>query len=234
MTRLSWKTTGRNAETEPPREPIVKAEAAGYDEPDGADPEARDSAPDVQDANQGCDPDPGPDPGSRFGGRGRWRTVALAAAVTLLLAGGGAFLYGAHQLRSAPSAQNRALTDTATTERINGEVGDGLARIFSYTPTGAEATARSARTVLGGKAARQYDDLFGRLRANLETQKITLNTRVVRTGVIELHGDTARLLVLLDQTSRRDEGATTSAAAQLTVTARYLDDRWQIVDIKAR
>ncbi|MFJ9342189.1 hypothetical protein ACIRP0_23240 [Streptomyces sp. NPDC101733] len=256
MTRLSWKTTHGPTETEPPREPIVKA--AGHDGTDGADrdapaptgteaeptrpteptgladPGVQHSDPDVQDANPGCDPspDPSPDLGSRIGGR--WRTAALAAAVTLLLAGGGAFLYGAHQLRSAASAQNRALTDTATTERINGQVGDGLARIFSYTPTGADATARSARTVLGGKAARQYDDLFGRLRANLETQKITLNTQVVRTGVIELHGDTARLLVLLDQTSRRDGGATTSAAAQLTVTARHLDDRWQIVDIKAR
>ncbi|MFD5141887.1 hypothetical protein [Streptomyces sp. NPDC058401] len=169
---------------------------------------------------------------SRFAGR--WRTPAVAAAVALLLLGGSAFFYGAHRLRATPSAQNRALTDTAATERVSGEVSDGLARIFSYTPTGADATERSARTVLGGKAARQYGDLFAQLRANLETQKITLNTRAVRSGVIELDGDTARLLVLLDQTSRRDEGATTSAAAQLTVTARFQENRWQIVDIKTR
>ncbi|MGW5398745.1 hypothetical protein [Streptomyces sp. NPDC003952] len=165
---------------------------------------------------------------------GRWRTPAVVAAVVLLLLGGSAFFYGAHRLRATPSAQNRALTDTVTTERVGGEISDGLARIFSYTPTGADATERSARTVLGGKAARQYTDLFAQLRANLETQKITLNTRAVRTGVIELDGDTARLLVLLDQTSRRDEGATTSAAAQLTVTARFQENRWQIVDIKTR
>lgn len=52
--------------------------------------------------------------------------------------------------------------------------------------------------------------------------------------MIELDGDTARLLVLLDQTSRRDGGATTSAAAQLTVTAQFQENRWQIVDIKTR
>ncbi|MFF3209491.1 hypothetical protein ACFYYB_02400 [Streptomyces sp. NPDC002886] len=171
---------------------------------------------------------------SRLRPAGRWRTPAVAAAVVLLLLGGGAFFHGAHRLRATSSAQNRALTDTATTERVSGEVGDGLARIFSYTPTGADATARSARTVLGGKAARQYGDLFAQLRANLETQKITLNTRAVRTGVIELDGDTARLLVLLDQTSQRDGGATTSAAAQLTVTAQFQENRWQIVDIKTR
>ncbi|MFE9560238.1 hypothetical protein ACFYM0_03940 [Streptomyces sp. NPDC006487] len=165
---------------------------------------------------------------------GRWRKAAFAAAVAVLLLGGSAFFQGAHHLRSTASAQNRALTDTAATDRVSGEVGDGLARIFSYTPTGADATERSARSVLAGRAARQYGDLFAQLRANLETQKITLSTQAVRTGVIELDGNTARLLVLLDQTSRRDEGATTSAAAQLTVTARFHGDRWQIVDIKAR
>ncbi|MFD3324931.1 hypothetical protein [Streptomyces sp. NPDC058701] len=170
--------------------------------------------------------------GSRFGGR--WHTAALAAAVVVLLLGGSAFFHGAHRLHSTPSAQNRALTDTVATERVSAEVGDGLARIFSYTPTGADATARSARTVLGGRAARQYDDLFAQLRTNLETQKLTLTTQAVRTGVIELDGDTARLLVLLDQTSQRDGGAATSAAAQLTVTARFQENRWQIVDIKAR
>ncbi len=52
--------------------------------------------------------------------------------------------------------------------------------------------------------------------------------------MIDLHGNTARLLVFLDQTSRRDTAPATSAAAQLTVTAEFRDDRWLIVDIKAR
>ncbi|MDD9380466.1 hypothetical protein M8Z33_28185 [Streptomyces sp. ZAF1911] len=236
-------------EGEAPEEPVAEDEAegstgaaagpAGTESADRAtaSDEAADRAP-VGDQGGGDSDGPADlevrdsGSGSRFGGLRH--TVAFAAAVTVLLLGGSAFFHGAHQLRSAPSARNHALTDTAATERVNGEVGDGLARIFSYTPTGADATARSARTVLGGKAARQYDDLFAELRAKLETQKITLNTQAVRTGTIELDGDTARLLVLLDQTSRRDGGAATSAAAQLTVTAHFHDDRWQIIDIKAR
>ncbi|WP_327257058.1 hypothetical protein [Streptomyces sp. NBC_01244] len=214
MTRLLRKTTDRRAQA--PGE-----DGGGSD--DRIDADLRGSGP-------GSDSD---SPlRSRFGGR--WQTAAFAAAVAVLLLGGSAFFYGAHHLRSTSSAQNRALTDTAATERVSGEVGDGLARIFSYTPAGADATERSARSVLAGRAARQYGDLFAQLRANLETQKITLSTQAVRTGVIELDGNTARLLVLLDQTSRRDEGATTSAAAQLTVTAQFHGDRWQIVDIKAR
>ncbi|MCX5409681.1 hypothetical protein OHA37_38215 [Streptomyces sp. NBC_00335] len=217
------------ADTEAEAEATGPIGAAGTSTPAeggaGSDSDDHDGA-DLRDSGS-----PSPSP-SRFGGR--WRTAAFAAAVAVLLLGGSAFFYGAHHLRSTPSAQNRALTDTAATERVSGEVSDGLARIFSYTPTGADATERSARLVLAGRAARQYGDLFAQLRANLETQKITLSTQAVRTGVIELDGNTARLLVLLDQTSRRDEGATTSSAAQLTVTAQFHGDRWQIVDIKAR
>ena len=88
--------------------------------------------------------------------------------------------------------------------------------------------------MLAGRAARQYTDLFAQVRESLVEQRITLSTQAVRTGVIELDGDTARLLVFLDQVSRRDKGAATAAAAQLTVTARFQDDRWLITDIKAR
>ncbi|WP_406056041.1 hypothetical protein OG462_08550 [Streptomyces sp. NBC_01077] len=168
-----------------------------------------------------------------------WRKAAVAAAVTLLLLGGSAFFHGAHQLRSTPSARNHALTDAGATTRVGGDVGEGLARIFSYTPASTDGAERSAGTVLAGRAARQYSDLFAQVRAKLVEQRITLTTQAVRTGVIELDGDSARLLVFLDQTSRRDsprqdKATATSAAAQLTVTARFQGDRWLIVDIKAR
>ncbi|MFB7938933.1 hypothetical protein [Streptomyces sp. NPDC056049] len=164
----------------------------------------------------------------------RLRKAVVPVAVTALLLAGGAFFHGAHQLRSTPSARNQALTDTAATHRVGGDVSEGLARIFSYTPTSSDAAERSAGTFLAGRAARQYSDLFAQVRKSLVQQRITLSTQAVRTGVIELHGDTARLLVFLDQVSRRDKGPATSAAAQLTVTARFQDDRWQITDIKAR
>ncbi|MFE0773429.1 hypothetical protein [Streptomyces sp. NPDC058861] len=164
----------------------------------------------------------------------RLRRIALLATVLALLLGGSAFFYGAHQLRSTPSARNHALTDTAATTRVGGDVGEGLARVFSYAPARPDAAERSAGTVLGGRAARQYADLFAQVRAGLVEQRITLTTQAVRTGVIELKGNTARLLVFLDQTSRRGEAPATSAAAQLTVTAEFRDDRWLIVDIKAR
>ncbi|MFG3317021.1 nuclear transport factor 2 family protein [Streptomyces sp. NPDC048171] len=185
---------------------------------------------------------PGDAPDGRPPGGRLRRALPAAAAAVLVLAGCG-FFYAAHQERSAAPARNQALTDTEATSRVAGEVGNALARIFSYTPDGTEAAERSARTVLDGRAARQYETLFARVRDDLTEQRVTLSTRAVRTGVIELDGDEARLLVFLDQTSHRgsDKGkgkgenaTTTTAAAQLTVTARLQDDRWRIVDLKAR
>ncbi|MFF8096366.1 hypothetical protein [Streptomyces sp. NPDC016675] len=177
--------------------------------------------------------DPGASPTGRRSPRwGRLRRAAPAVGACALLLAGCGFFYGAHQLRSTPSAENAALTDTAASTRVAGDVGNALARVFSYTPDGVEATERSARTVLGGRAARQYADLMQRIRADLAEQRVTLSTQPVRTGVIELDGDRARLLVFLDQISHRGKDGTTSAAAQLTVTARWEEDQWRIVDIR--
>ncbi|MFI1757195.1 hypothetical protein [Streptomyces sp. NPDC020571] len=214
-------------------------------EPGTADEQARDA--DAPDAD--AEPEPAADaPAEKGPSNGRLRRAALAGTAAVLVLGGCGFFYAAHQLRSEAPARNHALTDTEATTRVAGDIGDALARIFSYTPDGTAAAERSANTVLDGRAARQYETLFARVRDDLTEQRVTLSTRAVRTGVIELDGDRARLLVFLDQTSHRGEGKgngkakadtkadaeVTTAAAQLTVTARYDGDRWRIVDIKAR
>ncbi|MGW3385586.1 hypothetical protein [Streptomyces cinereoruber] len=223
------------------RETVRRApEAPETPEHEGEEPQDVPGTPGTPEDNDGdSDGDSDSDNGSENGGNGspftpRRRKAVLVATVVALLLGGSAFFYGAHQLRSTPSARNHALTDTAATTRVGGDVGEGLARVFSYAPAQADAAERSARTVLSGRAARQYADLFAQVRASLVEQRVTLTTQAVRTGVIELRGNTARLLVFLDQTSQRDAAPATSAAAQLTVTAEFRDDRWLIVDIKAR
>ncbi|WP_225629073.1 hypothetical protein [Streptomyces werraensis] len=210
--------------TWPPREAGTEQYSAGEDAGTKSSEEGRDLGGGSENSRRESGRSPGP----------RLRRAVAAGAVAVLVLGGCGFLHAAHQLRSDGSARNRALTDTEATSRVAGDVGDALARIFSYTPDGTAAAERSARTALDGKAARQYATLFDRVRQDLTAQRVTLSTRAVRTGVVELDGDRARLLVFLDQTSRRGEDAATTAAAQLTVTARLEDDRWRIVDIETR
>lgn len=152
--------------------------------------------------------------------------VALAASVTLLV--------GAARLTGSEAAKNKALTDAAATSRVSGEVGDALARIFSYTPDGVARTEQDAKDVLDGKAARQYESLFGQVREQVAEQKLTLATRVVSSGVTSLRGDRARLLFFLDQTTTREGRKPTTAAAQLSVSAERRDGDWRIVGITAR
>ncbi|MEV7127479.1 hypothetical protein [Streptomyces sp. NPDC093260] len=165
---------------------------------------------------------------------GRLRVITLAALTVVLVLAGCGFLHRAHGLRSAPAAENRALTDAQGTTRVADDIAEDLARVFSYTPDGLDATERSARTVLTGRAARQYTHLLARIRADVTQQRVTLSTQAVRTGVIRLDGDDARLLVFLDQFSRRGKAAGTSAAAQLTVAAHRENGQWRIVDIITR
>ncbi|MEU9065399.1 hypothetical protein AB0D60_00685 [Streptomyces sp. NPDC048306] len=223
--------------TDPPAEPSTGEPSAA--EPDTAEPDTGEPTPAGSEAS---DPDaPAPRPPN-----GRLRKAALAGTAAALVLGGCGFFYAAHQLRSEAPVRNQALTDTEATTRVAGDVGSALARVFSYTPDGTAAAERSASTVLDGRAARQYETLFARVRDDLTDQRVTLSTRAVRTGVIELDGGRARLLVFLDQTSHKgkDKGKgkgkdkgdaeATTAAAQLTVTARLDGDQWRIVDIKAR
>ncbi|MEU5086132.1 hypothetical protein [Streptomyces sp. NPDC021356] len=258
MTRLLRKERperAREPESEPagPKDGADPAEAAqradgtaeGSDASAGSDAPAESDASAGSDASKGSDAspesdasgteEPDADEAPARGPRSRsLRRAALAAGAAVLVLAGGGFFHGAHQLRSAPSAENTALSDVAATTRVAGDVGNDLARVFSYTPDGLDATERSARSVLTGKAARQYTELVGRIRADVAKQRVTLSTQAVRVGVIELHGDEARLLVFLDQVSRRDKGKAAAAAAQLTVTAQREDDQWRIVDIQTR
>ncbi|MFD8570066.1 hypothetical protein [Streptomyces sp. NPDC059639] len=165
---------------------------------------------------------------------GRIQIIIAAVVAVLLLATGAALFYLAHDLRTDPATKNQALTDADATNRVNGDISSALAKIFSYTPDGTAATQRTASQVLTGKAAKQYAELFTQVQKNAPAQKVTLTTDAVRVGTVSLRGDTAHLLVFLDQSTHRGDKKAVTSAAQLSVTAQLTDDVWQIVDIKAR
>ena len=163
-----------------------------------------------------------------------WVRNPLVIALVLVVAGT-ALMVRAAQLRGSDAAQNRALTDVERTERVIGDVSNDIARIFSYTYADTATTEQAAREVLAGRAADQYRTLYAQVKQQAGKQRLTLTSRVVRAGVISMTDREARLLIFLDQTvRRRDKPAGTTAAAQLVVTARFADEQWRIVDIRAR
>ncbi|MFC1408903.1 hypothetical protein ACEZCY_06350 [Streptacidiphilus sp. N1-12] len=113
---------------------------------------------------------------------------------------------------------------------VTADVGGALARILSYSPSTAAATAQAADQVLAGAAATQYRQLLGAITAQVRQQGLSVDSRVVRIGVEQqTTADRAQLLVFLDQTARRNGGARTRVGAQLSVTAQLSGGHWRIV-----
>ncbi|MFE7352707.1 hypothetical protein ACFU8Q_05790 [Streptomyces sp. NPDC057543] len=164
----------------------------------------------------------------------RWpRAVAAVLVVALLAAGGGLFAKG-RQLRDTPATSNRALTDSAATTRVAGDVSNALGKVFSYSPQATGVTKESAKQLLAGTALKQYAALFGQVEKQAADQKLTLTTHVVRAGVTRLTDSSAHLLVFLDQVYEREGKPATTAAAQLSVTAELRDGHWTVVEITSR
>ncbi|MCS0635734.1 hypothetical protein NX801_08665 [Streptomyces sp. LP05-1] len=170
-----------------------------------------------------------PAPAGGHGARRWWAPVSAA----LLLAASAALLLSAH-LYGAGARADTALTDATTTGQVRDTVESTLTTVFSYSPATLDATRDAARDLLGGEAARQYAALFAQVDRRAAGQRVTLTTRVVRSGVRRITHGTADVLVLLDQHSSRPGTKATVVAAQLSVTARLDGGHWRITRITTR
>ncbi|RAY11024.1 hypothetical protein DPM19_32485 [Actinomadura craniellae] len=165
---------------------------------------------------------------------GAWvrRPAVLGVAAVLLAGAGGWSHQQARDLRDDVSARNAALTDNARTSEVKGEISDAVNTIFSYNYTDMGKTDRAARTLLTGRAVRQYDSLFDEVRKQAPQQRLVLTTTVTDSAVKTLEDDRARLLVFADQRNTRvSDGKTSYAAAMLAVDAVHQGGRWKISNI---
>ncbi|WP_026415977.1 hypothetical protein [Actinomadura oligospora] len=136
---------------------------------------------------------------------------------------------------SGGPAANRALLDRTATSDALTNVSKAVERVFTYSYTDPDSTARAASSLLTGKAASQYQSLFGQVRQEAPRQQLALTTKVSRAGVVRLDRDgTAVVVVFLDQQSTRAGKATgTPVAAQLIVTAHRSGGTWRITELRA-
>lgn len=160
-----------------------------------------------------------------------YRPFSVALGLVLLAL---ALRPAADLVRDEQNPRDKAVLDDVATTEVIGDVSTALGRVFTYRPDDVAATEQAAARELSGSALTQYRRIFGQVKRQAPAQRVTLTTRVVRAGVVSLTGDTARLLVFLDQTATRaGKPAGTPAAAQLTVTAHRDRGHWSITDMKS-
>ncbi|MBA9004322.1 hypothetical protein [Thermomonospora cellulosilytica] len=160
------------------------------------------------------------------------RPVTLGIATVLLGAVAAWSAVQADRLRSGTVAENVALTDTARTSEVKGQLGDAVNELFSYRYTDMAKTEQAARRLLTGKAVQQYQNMMEPIRRQAAAQKLVLTTTVTDSGVRMLSGDRARMLFFVDQRSTRTaQEETTYAGAMLAVDAVKVGDTWKITNI---
>lgn len=154
----------------------------------------------------------------------------ILAVVAIILAGLAVFFRGkANDLNSGDT--NTALTDTATTSQIKGQLTTAIKQTFSYNYTDLASTEKAVKENLTGKALCEYNLLFGEVKQYAPEQKIVLDTTVRELAVVRIDGDRAEALVYIDQLSTRvDVNKTVAVGGQFAVQAHRQGDQWKITE----
>jgi Mce-associated membrane protein len=160
----------------------------------------------------------------------RQLSVAIVLAVVAAALGGLAFFFRgeAQDLTSGDNA-NTALTDSAATSQIKGQLTTAIKQTFSYNYTDLDSTEKAVKENLVGKALCEYNLLFGEVKEYAPQQKIVLDTTVRELALVRIDGDRAEALVYIDQLSTRvDVNKTVAVGGQFAVQAAKQGDHWKI------
>lgn len=161
------------------------------------------------------------------------RRQAITIIVAVILVVGLLGWWMALDARSAAAAQNHAVVDAVATAKVTNDVSVALAKVLSYDYNDPDTTQKAAEALLAGDARKEYETLYASLKERAPGQKLLLTAQVEAAGVKELTDNSAKLLVFLDQSSRRaaDKEASVSAA-QIAVSAKKVNGHWKITELK--
>ena len=157
--------------------------------------------------------------------------VPLVLAVVAVLIGGLAGWFGVEWSHTRGSS-NTALTDSATTSEVSGQITSAVNTVFSYDYTNMQKTKDAVQRLLTGTALCQYNQLYQVVQQQAPGQKLVLTTTVQAKGVELLRGNTARVLVLVQQHDiRASTNQTSDAQAVFAVDAVRQGGTWKISNI---
>ncbi len=190
-------------------------------EPDAPDePNERDTAVDLRKAP------PGP------GRRGRLVTLGAALGISALVA-----VAVLQTIRVADRSDQLEARDAALAERQAVAVAAGAVAeaILSYDYTDTDGSLERLHEHIGGEFEEVYDETFRAVQVPLITQLEAVATAVVNDAyVTEVDGDTAKAIVLVDQTVQSTAGLRTLTGTFLQMELVKRDGQWIVEEIPLR
>lgn|SRR6266568_3270499 len=164
--------------------------------------------------------------------RQRGLLLPVALAVVAVLIGGLASWFGVGWAHARGQVQNTALVDGAGTAAVSGQVVSAVSAIFSYNYTNMQKTETAVQHLLTGNALCQYNLLYKVVKQQAPSQKLVLTTTVQAKGVEMLQGDSARVLLLVQQTdTRASTNQTSTSQSMIAVNTVKQSGVWKISNI---
>jgi Mce-associated membrane protein len=158
--------------------------------------------------------------------------LPVVLAVVAVLIGGLASWFGVQWSHARGTVANTALVDTAGTAEVSGQVVTAVNTILSYNYTNMQKTETAVQHLLTGKALCQYNLLYKVVKQQAPSQKLVLTTTVQAKGVEMLQGDTARVLLLVQQTdTRASTNQTSTSQSMIAVNTVKQGGVWKISNI---
>ncbi len=145
-----------------------------------------------------------------------------------------AVLFAQRYSDAAATTGNAALVDVATTAEVTEAVSDAAERLFSLDHNNLGANEKAADELLiNGDVRDTYEAMMRDVRQKAPEQKLVVTTTAVRSAVVRLQDDTARVLVYLDQSATRtgNDQQTSAAGSAMWFRAEQRDGTWKIADM---
>jgi Mce-associated membrane protein len=115
---------------------------------------------------------------------------------------------------------------------VVGQVTNAISRVYSYNYTTLPADEAAAKAVITGKFADEFGRVFEPVKQLAPQEQAVLKSTVPAAGVLQLQGDRARLLMMVNQAGvRGTDKQPTGATARLVVDAQKVDGQWKIAGV---
>ncbi|WP_406688613.1 hypothetical protein REH65_19620 [Saccharopolyspora sp. ID03-671] len=101
-----------------------------------------------------------------------WAATALLFALAIF------FGLATYTTYNTGPAANEALTSAGETSEVNGQVSDGVQKLFSYDFNDTAKTENAAKDLLVGSAVQKYNELFALVKQQAPQQQLIVTTTV--------------------------------------------------------